>query len=371
MSTYPLATFQRNILFLSPRSWLGICNALQNQISNSDVVFKCLGEWLRSLMLHILLLMLAIQVPTSTTMTSTTSSHVGYKTRLCSSILRAALVTCISPIVIAQTVEILPYTVLIASRLRMWKSFRQEADEDALVAVSSCLAEDRLVRSSHADFFFPPKNVCNGKQKAILFIPGMCVDHTAYASIAAQIASKGNVIVVIICLEPFRLADKYFVDMSELRKCVKTAEELWNKRCGTKCSEVEWCLGGHSYGGYAALRLASRFAQFLHKSSDEKLKLVVWAAGDRKRFLTNVSHCEKLDILVLYGSRDELCDLSQEGNLRQLKSYLPTNAKIKCLEGANHNNFASYAGIMSQEFMSRESQHSEVTSKTLRFLHDD
>lgn len=366
MKSQPLATFQRNLLFLSPRSWLGICNALHNQISNSDVVFNCLGDWFRSVLLHFFLLMLAMQDPTTTS-----SSHLVSKIRLNSSFGRAALATCISPVVIAQTADIIPHTRTIADRLRLWKVFRQEADEDALMAISSGLVEDRVVRLSHADFFFPQNIVCHGKQKAMLFIPGMCVDHTAYASIASRIASEGNVIVVVMSLEPFRIADKYFVDMSELRKCIKTAENLYKKRCGTACVEVDWCLGGHSYGGYAAFRLAPSLAKYLHKSGHDKLKLVVWAAGDRKQFLTDLSLCEELDVLVLFGSRDELCDLNQGKNVRQLKSYLPKTAQLECIKGANHNNFASYKGILSTEFISRELQHSNVMNKTLRFLYND
>mmetsp|Transcript_4904 Transcript_4904/g.9353 ORF Transcript_4904/g.9353 Transcript_4904/m.9353 type:complete len:377 (-) Transcript_4904:723-1853(-) len=372
MNTYPLATLGRNLLFLSPRSWLGVYNALHNQITDSDVLFQSLGEWFRSMLLHFLLLMLAIHNPSNIISSSTISNgNLLSKFRSSSSIWRASLATCISPMVIAQTVEIIPHTRTIANRLRLWKVLRQEADDDAFMAISSGVAEGRVVRCAHADFYFPKRVTCEGAQKAVLFIPGMCIDHTAYARIASRIASEGNVIVVVICLEPFRIADKHFVDMSELRKCMNTAEKLWNKRCGTDGSKLEWCLGGHSYGGYAALRLASSLGRFLHKSCNDKLKIVVWAAGDRKQFLTDLSLRDELDILVLYGSRDEVCDLNQDKVLRQLKSYLPNDVKFECIDGANHNNFASYKGIMSQEFISRKSQHFEVMDKTLCFLHDD
>jgi hypothetical protein len=280
------------------------------------------------------------------------------------------VVTCISPMAITQTAEVLPHMTTIANRLRLWSTLRKEAELDASEALASALSNDRALRNYHCDIYFPRERTANDRQKAMLFIPGFCVDHTAYASIASQMASKGNMIVAVLSLEPLRLADQHFLDLVELRSCMKTVTKIWNQRSGYRNNFLDWSIGGHSYGGYAAMRLAPDLATHLNKSSKDKIKTVIWAAGNRKEFITDLSHRDDIDAMVLLGSNDRLCCFD-ETSRTFLELRLPRSACIEYIEGANHENFASYpAGENGDIVISRLEQHDQVSRKTIGFLLD-
>ena len=124
--------------------------------------------------------------------------------------------------------------------------------------------------------------------------------------------------------------------------------EFWNRKKisslnGAGSSELEWCICGHSFGGYAAMRLAPGLANHLGKSDTDKLKVVVWAAGARQELLTDLTQMDNMDALVLLGNLDPICHVGND-ELKVLKSYLPKDTQqIKFIDRATHHNFASYA----------------------------
>lgn len=238
MKASSFISFRRNLFFLSPRSWIGVHNALKRQIPNSDFVFRMVIVWLIHILVPFLLLTTLACLPFNSTSTTIVT---------CAR--RSLVVTCISPMAITQTAEVLPHMTTIANRLRLWSTLRKEAELDASEALASALSNDRALRNYHCDIYFPRERTANDRQKAMLFIPGFCVDHTAYASIASQMASKGNMIVAVLSLEPLRLADQHFLDLVELRSCMKTVTKIWNQRSGYRNNFLDWSIGGHSYGG--------------------------------------------------------------------------------------------------------------------------
>ena len=354
----PFESFQRNLSFLSPQAWLGIHHALRKQIPNSDYVFHMMSLWLKHILIPFLIL-------TSVTCTPFNSSSTRFLT--CGK--RAALATFVSPMAISQTVEVLPSVKTIVDRLRLWKLFRKEAESDAIEALSSAISSNLALRTSSCDIYFPSETKSDGKQKAMLFIPGLCVDHTAYASIASRMASEGNIIVAVLSLEPFRLADEHFVDLKELRKCMQTVTNLWNDRNGSKNSSLDWSIGGHSYGAYAAMRLAPDLATYLKKSAIDKIKTVMWAAGNREEFMTDLSQRDDIDAIVLLGSNDSICSLNEDSK-RYLQSCLPCYTCLEYIKGANHDNFASYHCQSDTIQISRLEQQKQVSRKTIGFLFD-
>lgn len=358
MKASSFVSFRRNLSFLSPRSWIGVHNALKRQIPNSDFVFRMVSVWLIHILIPFLLLTTLGCIPLNSP-----STRIGTCAR------RSFVVTCISPMAITQTAQVLPHMTSIANRLRLWSAFRKEAELDASDALASALSNETALRSSHCDIYFPRETTANDRQKAMLFIPGFCVDHTAYARIASLMASEGNIIVAVLSLEPFRLADQHLLDLVELRACMKTVTKIWNQRSGYRNNLLDWSIGGHSYGGYAAMRLAPDLATHLNKSSNDKIKTVVWAAGNREEFITDLSHRDDIDAIVLLGSNDGLCSFDKTSR-SFLQLNLPRSACIEYIEGANHENFASYPGESGSIEISRLEQHEQVSRKTIGFLFD-
>jgi len=154
---------------------------------------------------------------------------------------------------------------------------RIKADDEAFVSLSNGIENDRVVRTSFFDVYFPEQ--IQEDQKAILFLPGFMVDHTSYANIASRIASDGNIVVAVLSLEPLRVAGDCLVEMKELRNAIESVNRMWNQRRSSNDGKIDWSIGGHSFGGYGAMRLAPKLAEYLGKSSQNKLKLLVWAAG--------------------------------------------------------------------------------------------
>ena len=334
---------------------------------NSATVFAIIAAWFKNVLIPFLLLTIAIHGPFSSS-----SSQV----RLGTSVKRAAIVTCISPLSIMQTAATIPHVKTIVGRLYLWKLFRVEADQEALTSLSSNVSTGLALRTLRFDVFFPNKFKIrgklekNGKQKAMLFLPGFMVDHTSYASIASRMASEGDIIVVVLSLEPLRIADEYLADLFELKQCIRSVTKLWNRRSKNNGGSLEWSIGGHSYGGYAAMRLAPQLADYLHTSSTDKLKVVVWASGNREDFLTDLSLRDDISALVLLGSNDRICKFDSAEKQR-LDSYLPSDALIQSIGGGTHNNFASYPGqsvVNGVPGISRMEQHKKVSSATITFL---
>ncbi len=110
----------------------------------------------------------------------------------------------------------------------------------------------------------PREATTNDRQKALLFIPGFCVDLTAYARIASQMTSEGNIIIAVISLETSRLADRHFLDLVELGSCMT----FWIG-----------ALAAILTAGYAAMRLAPDLVIHLNNQVTIRSKML---AGPRE-----------------------------------------------------------------------------------------
>ena len=354
------ASFQRNLSFLSPRTWRGIHNALKNQIPDSVITFKTISSWFYHILIPFLLLTTAIHQP---------YSHSKYP--IGKSAQQAAVVTLLAPLTIMKTAETIPVIKTTLNRMYIWKLLRQEADQEALEILSRDRSIDLATRTSKFDIYFPtPNNLTqkNERQRAMLLIPGFLIDHTAYASIASRIALEGDIIVVVLSLEPLRVADNLLVELRDLNRCIRAATKLWNRKCGGKNNgQLEWSLGGHSYGGYAAMRLAPQLADHLNKSCTDKLKVLVWAAGDQKGFLTDLTQQANANIFVLLGTSDNFCN-PDDKECQILKSYLPANTRIQFIDGGSHHNFASYSRECGKNDIARTEQHKQISFATTDFL---
>ena len=101
------------------------------------------------------------------------------------------------------------------------KTFRDMMSSPSLTlsratdVLESRIIHRRAYRTRRYDVYLPPSlnTSTDGKtsndQSALLLIPGATVSHEAYSEVAGRLSDEGFV-VVVVSLEPFRLANPYF-----------------------------------------------------------------------------------------------------------------------------------------------------------------
>jgi len=406
------------ISFISPYTWLGILKEISIQASHrKDLKAPPTIIWILHLLTPILILTLTLAIDDN--------HDNGSTSRLIGRLKTASVATLISPLSIGTILQI-PEVNTFLPRMIAFKLFRVEADDDARLSLVQAIERDDAIRCGRFDVFFPPthnnhhhhtrwrKNHIGNKRKAMIFIPGAFVDHTAYATVAARLAREGDMIVAVMSLEPFRLAaENLGADLHDVVRVMKCTADLWKRESHRRrqLEEVEegqqllppekgithekdkldWCLVGHSSGGYTALKLAPQLDQYLkdkresvaaignrkHQKSEAvkyRLQVVAWAVG--LQYLTNLSENVDIDVLVVNGSNDNFVRLKTREARMKLRLNLPLTPRTKCVivSGGTHNYFASYSAP--EQFMesngipgvSRNQQHARVCSETLQFL---
>ncbi len=154
---------------------------------------------------------------------------------------------------------------------------------------------------------FAPSEAVSG----FLFYPGGKVEAASYAPLMRALAER-NIFCVLVEM-PFHLA---VLDMD-------AAEGI-----PEKFPEVQrWYIGGHSLGGSMA-------ASYVSQNADRYEGLVLLAAYSTADLTES-----GLQVLSLYGDRDEVLNLEKYGQYRE---NLPESAKEEILPGANHAGFGSY-----------------------------
>ena len=398
-------------LFLHPKRWIGIFYALRDQVPDLDkVLMKVLRSFITDMLLPFVLLTSSILIIPSTSSTcymqtihqqNIAHGYVCFNSLVqifpqskLPKVTQIATTTMLSPFVLTslyqQQVQIRD---TIINRVKMWHALRIHPDEDAIECQNESIKKNTLLRKRQCDIYFPSvltkkekkskqskqsktKNHdkhCE-KQKVLLFLPGAFVDHTSYSVIANKLASRG-IVVVVLSMEPLRLALRGLgADISDLQHVVKIAKHELLQRYGDHNIPIEWSIGGHSLGAYSAMRLSPLLHDQM-KTSQQNLKIVIWAAGTNLRYVTDLSSFtqNEMKTLIVVGSNDPLCDFSYKnrGIVNSLLALLPPHARFEIIRGGTHNNFASYSGPM--EFnglpgVSRERQHRIAVEKTVQFL---
>lgn len=375
---------KRKLSFLSPKSWRGIYEALKEQIPEPiSVVDTWLVQYvLAPFIILTLTFSLRNQGIFSLDQSLTSPSVLGLK----STMERAAVSTLLSPMTISKTIETLPHAKVVMQRLQNFRRFRVEAEAEELILIKQGVENGDIFRTLNFDAYFPPfdDHLVEGKEvdgqikvqprKAMILIPGLCVDHSAYASIASRIAADGNLIVVVLSLEPFRLSAEYLLEVRELKRAIRSVTRIYHRRYGVENGRrIDWILAGHSYGGYGAMRLVKALTDFRRDEDDGDFsqKVVLWAAGNFKDFLTDLSQQSNIEAMVILGSNDNICNFTSKEELSCLISKLPPSGAIEVIDGATHNNFAHYPGnadINGVPSITREKQHELLSKTTLEFI---
>lgn len=339
--------------FLKPSVWFGIHHALKKQIPDSDFIYTSISIWLKQVLITYLVI--------SATCYNSFAPSSPFESRLFSSAARAAIVTALAPLTLSGTLQVLPQIETITSRLSLWQALRQEPEPDAIEAIESAKSHGLISRNESCDIFFPEMNRNSERVKAMLIIPGFCVSHESYAAIASKLAKEHGIIVAIQNLEPFRVADEYFLELKQIKNAMTKVQKEWRRRDETSTID-EWCFSGHSLGGYCVMRLAPQLASFLKKTTNNKLKIMVWGAGDKTEFLTDLKDFDNIKVSILLAKDDTYCNM--EDARQCLISKLPEHS-FGIIDG-NHENFASYSPSISKT--SRSEQQKQIVTKTCEFV---
>jgi hypothetical protein len=127
-------------------------------------------------------------------------------------------------------------------------SRRQAAFPEAKQLLQDQIQAGKAVRTRHYDLYLPSFNRegaadCNtNRGQALLFLPGGLVEHAAYAHLAVRLAQDHGILVIVVNLEPTRIATWYTTGLTskKLVELAKRAESWW------KTSSLQWNIGGHS-----------------------------------------------------------------------------------------------------------------------------
>jgi len=204
------------------------------------------------------------------------------------------------------------------------------------------------------------------KKQGLIFLPGLMVDHHAYANCAKRLANRG-IIVVVVSAEPLRLPAKFLgCDAADVRQIQKCAEATLLRDCYINGGgdDVEWSLGGHSFGAYRAMALAKEL---------NVRKLIIWAAGKLEEFVPNYLRSDdahEIRVLAIQADRDGICSFSSEMEYAKFKRSMPSDAVHYMVKGGNHAGFASYPtnSFDIESRISRNVQHRLVCGWTAKFL---
>ena len=397
-----LNNFDVILFYINPKRWIAIIKALFDQTPHSNLILlRVIKSFILNHVLTLIILqMTLLYLPSSIKIvpakrsigpasrlsfiqqsfySSYTQSQLQNLPQRCPRFNSISLLTLLSPFSLASFHEqIMSNVNVLISRFQMWKILRTEPDEEAIICLHKGIANQEIVRTKSFDIYFPPRRLLstNVKPKVLLFLPGAFINHTSYANVSMKLAESG-ITVVVMSMEPLRLAVKGLgADLGDIKKTIKLVETKYIRQRYNNDNSVEWSLGGHSAGAYGAFRLAAEVENYLVNQikSQDKLKLVIYAAGNIERYVPDLSSCDhKLEVLVVLGSNDAYCKFSPSAGvlLSSFLSKLPKLQDCIVIDGGTHNNFASYSGLVEYngvQGISRTQQHHQVANATARFL---
>uniref|UniRef100_A0A7S4AXF6 Arf-GAP domain-containing protein n=1 Tax=Pseudo-nitzschia australis TaxID=44445 RepID=A0A7S4AXF6_9STRA len=194
--------------------------------------------------------------------------------------------------------------------------------------------KSRAKRNKGYEVFFPPGvGIGDSVEKALIFYPGVLVDHMAYATILGKVSDKG-ILVLLASAEPSRSSIE-IATADHIQRLRQEITVLMNISVG------EWIVGGHSLGALAA-------AAFFEKNASSRFpndikRLVQWAGPDTGVLQRHNNGLES--ILQIYGTRDEICP--KPGNHYAVTIRSPVkednfHSEIEIIVGGNHSGFAHY-----------------------------
>ena len=216
---------------------------------------------------------------------------------------------------------------LLAERVIQGRAIRIEGKYDVFLPASSSTDDD--------DDDDDDDNTTK-KRIGLILYPGAMVNHTSYAPIASKISDEGNILVVVMSMEPFRMS--FDSVENETKRYLQVMYELLCE-VAPNYPVSEWAVGGHSLGAQLAMKVAKA-------TSPGTSKLVLWGCMSRPmdyKSSTLSSPTNKVDVLVLNGSEEK--KVPKNNSIHQILP--PTNGNsaktlYRTIPGGNHNGFGHY-----------------------------
>ena len=177
--------------------------------------------------------------------------------------------------------------------------------------------------------------------QGLIFFPGAKVEPQAYASLLAEAADHG--VTVIIVKPPLNIA---LLQLGNLDSFMALAPEV-----------DTWAVGGHSMGGVKACQFAD---------DPQVSSLLLFASYCAS---SEVSDHPGLDVLALYGDRDEVINRQEVENF---ELQFSENASSATLNGVTHAQFGDY-GLQPGDgtaLVSISEAHQLISGRFLPFLLD-
>lgn len=245
-----------------------------------------------------------------------------------------------------------------------WMKERSSTLPESYQVLQEQLDSQMAHRRRRYDVYLP-SNQNDNATKGVLFLPGALVEHSAYSEIATKLSQDGNLLVVVISLEPTLISD--FLSTSEFRAIQRKVQKEHRR-------VTEWTIAGHSFGAKRAVELAEE----LNFS-----KVVLWGFGIGGLYslpllkkLPESTHC-----LILNGSKDGfIIDqmLRVGGRIEDCEASLPSNVRHTLIQGGSHQYFATYKPLDKHlmEYpdiadIPRHEQHAQTSSLTAEFIWQD
>lgn len=225
--------------------------------------------------------------------------------------------------------------VVVAGAFIWWGSNPLEVMPEAIMALES---DHTVLVNSGEWMVFSPQ--VSSSLMGIIIYPGGHVDPRAYAPLARELASDGNL--VVIPQMPLNLA---VFD-------IHVADEIIQANPNIE----RWAIGGHSLGGAMA-------AEYVSANPSSVDGLFLWASYSAAN--TDLSGLTNLEVLSIYGTEDG----DVEG-IRASRDRLPRNTLWVEINGANHAQFGWYGeqpgdGVAT---ISRKAQQEIILENTFTFL---
>lgn len=289
---------------------------------------------------------------------------------------------------------------------QIWSSIRQTQSLRATthVAAWQSLVEGvesgRVYRTRRYDVYLPPpattphtgttSTSTSNHPHAILFLPGLGVEHVAYSAPATLLSNAGYT-VVVVSAEPLLMGlPELGTTVSAMRRIQQEIEQrhyrssVPSKRAGHQKSskssthprlKMTWALLGHSMGSFTACQLAEEFCKSNMGETEANSKVVMWGSAPFIDYLPDLSGQQRLPILVVQGSRDAIIDaFGTEELTKQFWQRLPKDTAELMVAGGTHSGFANYMALWphnEEDGIPNEEQHRQAVQATVDFLQND
>jgi hypothetical protein len=323
-------TIRDKLAWFSPKTWWGILQ-LQNASSFCDFQLETFINGILGSLIPLLIVSLLCTL------------DIGSPHRLVPA-------TLVSPWTIASVDTTLAELRSVRKVCNGWKKMRKQTDEEAVNTLIERIESGRAHRCPRFDLYMPLEY----RGQALLFFPGACVPHTAYSEVAAQMSDNG-LVVVVASMEPLCMPSAGLgADAPPMRRIIQQVDRDYLPY------PAQWSLGGHSFGAFAAMRLALEL---------DPASVVFWGAGSFLKTTTNISMLN-CSVLAIQGSNDCIAKHTPE-SWQTFLNELPPNTTRKVIRGGTHNGFASYPGIPATDGISgitKEHQRKQTAEATSKFI---